>query len=80
MGHAAHNGYVEIRHVCELVRIIWLGGNSFTKVFAHFGSIHVNAERELDIADVIPAQPRVHDAWDNRVVCGIFIKLNSLYE
>jgi hypothetical protein len=62
MGHAAHDRGIQVRDVRELVGIVRFGEDGFGKVFADLGDVHVNAERELDITDVIAAEPRVHDA------------------
>lgn len=51
VGHAAHNGGVEIWDIREFVGIIWLGDNRLTQVFADLGGIHVNAQGELNIAE-----------------------------
>src|SRR5687768_11642375 len=80
MGHTAHNGDVEIRDLRELVRIIWLGGNGLTEIFADLVNVHIDSEREFDIADVVPAQPGVHDSRDGRVIRRLFVELDSLYE
>jgi hypothetical protein len=74
--HAAHNGNVKIRDIRKFVRVVWLGRNGFTEVFANFARIHVDTQRELDIPNMISLQPGVHNAWDSRVV--VFIELDSL--
>jgi hypothetical protein len=80
MGHATDNRRLEVGNVRKLVGIVRLGENGFGKILANLGDVHVDAQCEFDITDVIPPETSMHDARDVRIVCGVFVELNSLNE
>jgi hypothetical protein len=59
---------------------VLFGSAEIDKALFPLGGINVNTECKLNIVDVISAQVGVHDARDRRVVRGVFVELDFLYE
>ena len=57
-----------------------MGKDGFAQVLAHFFGIDVKRGGKFDVADVIPPQVGVHQAGDERILSGVFVILNALYE
>src|SRR6185436_8584819 len=80
MGHAAHHRDVEMRDLCKFIGVIGFGEDRLRKIPAHLVDVHIDPHRELDIADVITIDAGVHNPWNHRILCGVLVELNPLYE
>src|SRR5690606_41461237 len=72
--------HAEFRHVGEGAGVVRRGEQRFGKIATDFLCVDVECARDLDIRDVIPADHRVHQSWNDLVGIGIAIVRQPLNE
>src|SRR3954454_22383748 len=80
VGHAAHYGHLQVRHLAELERIVRLNKYCLGEVFADLVLVDVDSRSELYIADVVPTEASMHQARYELVVRGVLVVLYALHE
>ena len=80
MSHTAHNRHVQVGNIAKLDGVIRLGKNRFTQIFPDLGGIDINAERKLDVTNVIPAKIDMHQTRNTGVLRGVLVILHTLHE
>jgi hypothetical protein len=78
--HAAVDRHAEVRHRRELHGVVRRLPDRLRQVAADLALVDVEGGGELDVADVVTAEPRVHEAGDEGVVGRLAVILNSLDE
>src|SRR5439155_17297705 len=76
--HAALHGHAERRHGGELHGVVGRLEDRLREVLAHFARIDVEGGGELDVADVVTTEPRVHEPGDEPVVRRLTIVVDAL--
>ena len=82
MGHAALDRDAQVRDVLldELDRVVLAGPDRLGEVLADLVRVDVERGRELDVADVVPAEIDVHEARHARGRVGVLVVVDALHE
>ncbi len=80
VGHPAVDGDAQVRDVGERHGVVLAGEDRLGEVLADLLRIDVEGRRELDVADVVPAEVDVHQARDVFRRIGVAVVLDSLDE
>jgi hypothetical protein len=80
VSHPAVYGHAELRYRGEAHRVVRLLADRLAEVLADLAGVDVEGRRELDVADVVGAEPRVHEAGDERIVRRLSVVVDTLHE
>jgi hypothetical protein len=73
-------GLMHTRHVGELHGVVRRLPDRLGEIEPDLALVDVEGRGELDVADVIAAEPRVHEAGDEGVVRRVTVVLHTLHE
>ena len=78
MGHAALNGHAQTRDFGEAHGVVLARADRLREVEVDLAGIDVERRGELDVPDVVAAQPRAHEAGHEPVLGGVSVILDAL--
>ncbi len=77
-GRPALHDHVGRRHIGDLDGVVLRGEDGVGQVEADLLGVHVERRHELDVANVVRAEPHVHEARYGRCVVGVVVVLDAL--
>ena len=78
--HAAVDAHAHRGHVGELEGVVRRREDGLRYVFADLVGVDVEGGDEVDVADVVAAEVRVHDARDRLLVAGVAVEVDALHQ
>src|SRR6185312_10946415 len=80
VGVAALHGHAQRRDVGDLDGVVLAGDDRFRQVAADLLGVDVERGDELNVADVVFAEPHVHQAGHGRRLVGVPVVVHALHE
>ena len=78
--HAALDRHAEARHLGEAHRVVGRRPDGLREIEADLARVDIEGRRELDVADVVVAQARAHEAGHEAVLGGAPVVFDPLDE
>ena len=80
VGHAALHGHAELGHLGEAHGVVGGLEDRLAEIAADLAGVDVEGGGELDVADVVAGQPRVHQAGDEGILGRLPVVVHTLDE